>query len=283
MQNSYSSIQDRVVVIEPKNRSINISFWEFKKYLDLLYFFVWRDLKIRYKQTIIGIGWAVIQPLFTMIVFSVFFGKLAKIPSEGIAYPLFSFIALVPWTFFSQGVSQATYSLVRNNQLLKKIYFPRLILPISAVLVSIIDFFFAFVLLLFFMLLGYQVVPKFNILFLPFFLFLAFIISLGIGIIFTAINVRFRDMRYVVPFLLQIWLLATPVVYPISLVPEKWRVLYSLNPMVGVVEGFRWALLGGDYVLNLGSVVISFIVGVTVLVFGIKYFRSIQDEFADII
>src|SRR5262245_16491301 len=213
--------------------------WEYR---ELLFFFVWRDIKVRYKQTILGALWAIIQPFFTMVVFSLFFGRLAKVPSDGLPYPIFSYAALVPWTFFATALNQASNSLVLNANMLKKIYFPRLALPTATVLAGIIDFVLAFMVLLG-MMLYYGLVPTRNVLWLPLFLLLALVTSLGVSLWLAALNVQFRDVHYTIPFLTQAWLFITPIAYPSSLLPEPWRTLYGLNPMAGVVEGFRWALL----------------------------------------
>jgi lipopolysaccharide transport system permease protein len=234
-----------VIHIAPSKGWVSLRLRELWKYRELLYFLVWRDVKVRYKQTVLGAAWAIIQPLFTMAVFSLFFGRLAKIPSDGIPYPIFSYAALVPWTFFAQGLNQASNSLVGGANLLKKVYFPRLAMPIATVLSGVIDFALAFIVLIG-MMLVYGITPTINTLWLPLFLLLALITSLGAGLWLSAMNVQFRDVRYTVPFITQFWMFATPIVYPSSLLPEPWRTLYGINPMAGVVEGFRWALLGTD-------------------------------------
>src|SRR6266498_1557818 len=233
----------------PKTRREASKGWVWPKlrelwdYRELVYFFAWRDVKVRYKQTIMGALWAIIQPFFTMVIFSLFFGRLAKIPSDGLPYPVFSYAALVPWTFFANALAQASSSLVVNSNMIKKIYFPRLALPIATVLAGVIDFVLAFIVLLG-MMLFYGLVPTLNVLWLPLFLLLALVTSLGISLWLSAMNVQFRDVQYTIPFLTQALLLATPIAYPSSLLSEPWRTLYGINPMVGVVEGFRWALLG---------------------------------------
>jgi len=252
--------------------------WEYR---ELLYFFIWRDIKVRYKQTIIGILWAIIQPLLAMVVFSLFFGRLAKIPSDNIPYPIFSYAALVPWTFFANGLSQCSESLVSSAELLKKIYFPRLAIPIAAVLSGVVDFFLTFLVLLF-MMPFFGITPTSAIIWLPFFLFLAFITSLGVGLWLTTMNVLFRDVRYVVPFLIQLWLFASPIVYPSSLLSEPWRSIYGINPMAGVVEGFRWALLGTGNAPGTILIVSTF-VSLFLLFSGIIFFCRIEKNFADIV
>ncbi len=260
--------------------SINLKeLWEFR---GLLYFFTWRDIKVRYKQTVLGASWAILQPFFAMVIFSVIFGKLAKIPSDGIPYPLFSFAALVPWLFFSNGISNASNSLVSGSNLLKKVYFPRMALPISSILGGLVDFALAFTVLI--LMMGYfDVTPTANIIWLPFLLVLIFMTSLGVSFWLAAMNVQFRDVRYVIPFFVQAWMFMTPVVYPASMIEnEFYRALYALNPMVGVIEGFRWALLGTDTAPGL-MIVISFIVASILLVSGAFYFRRMEKTFADVV
>ena len=244
----------QTVVIQPSRGWLSLGLKEIWSYRELLYFLIWRDVKVRYKQTALGAAWAIIQPFFTMVVFSLFFGRLAKIPSDGIPYPIFSFAALVPWTFFANGLGQSANSLVGNANLIKKIYFPRLAVPIATILSGVIDFALAFVVLLA-MMLYYGIMPTINVIWLPLLLLLALVTSLGVGLWLSALNVQFRDVRYVVPFLTQIWMFGTPIAYPSSLLAEPWRTLYALNPMVGVVEGFRWALLGTKTGPNLNMAV----------------------------
>jgi len=253
--------------------------WEYR---ELLYFFVWRDVRVRYKQTVLGAAWAIIQPFFTMVVFSVFFGRLAKVPSDGIPYPIFSYAALVPWTFFAQGLNQASNSMVRYANLITKVYFPRLAIPIARLLAGIVDFALAFVVLLG-MMLVYGIVPTINALWLPLFLLLAVITSLGTALWLAAMNVQFRDVGYVVPFIIQFWLFATPIAYPSSLIEQPLlRTLYGLNPMAGVVEGFRWALLGTNTAPG-PITVVSSLVALALLVSGAFYFRRMERTFADVV
>ena len=230
--------------IAPSKGWVPLKLKDLWEYRELLYFLVWRDIKVRYKQTALGATWAIIQPFFTMVVFSIFFGHLAKVPSDGIPYPLFSFAALVPWTFFANGLSQSSNSLVGSGTLITKVYFPRLIIPLASVFSGIVDFVLAFIVLLG-MMVYYGLMPTtINVLWLPLFLLLALTTSLGVGLWLSALNVEYRDVRYIVPFITQFWMLATPIGYPSSLLQQPWRTLYGLNPMVGVAEGFRWALLG---------------------------------------
>jgi len=269
------------LVIQPSRGWVSLRLGELWEYRELLYFLVWRDVKVRYKQTALGAAWAIIQPFFTMVVFSLFFGKLAKIPSEGVPYPIFSYAALVPWTFFSNGLTQSSNSLVGSANLITKVYFPRLTIPIATVLSGVIDFVLAFAVLLG-MMLYYGIIPTVNVLWLPLFLLLALVASLGVGLWLSALNVEYRDVRYVVPFLTQFWLFATPIAYPSSLLNEPWRTLYGLNPMVGVVEGFRWALLGTNTAPG-PMIAVSSLAAVLILVGGAFYFRRMEKTFADVV
>jgi len=270
-----------VVIIEPSRGWVSLKLRELWGYRELLYFLIWRDIKVRYKQTAFGAAWAVIQPFFTMVVFTLFFGRLAKISSDGIPYPIFSYAALLPWTFFAHGLNQASNSLVSGANLVKKVYFPRLAMPISAVLSGFVDFAIAFVLLVG-MMLYYEITPTANAIFLPLFFVLTLITSLGSALWLSAMNVQYRDIRYTIPFLTQLWLFVTPIAYPSSLLPEQWRAVYAINPMVGVVEGFRWALLGTDTAPG-AVVIVSASVAVIVLVGGAFYFRRMERTFADVI
>jgi lipopolysaccharide transport system permease protein len=267
--------------IAPSKGWVPLKLEDLWEYRELLYFLVWRDIKVRYKQTALGATWAIIQPFFTMVVFSIFFGHLAKVPSDGIPYPLFSFAALVPWTFFANGLSQSSNSLVGSGTLITKVYFPRLIIPLASVFSGIVDFLLAFVVLLG-MMVYYGLVPTINILWLPMFLLLALTTSLGVGLWLSALNVEYRDVRYIVPFVTQFWMLATPIGYPSSLLGQPWRTLYGLNPMVGVVEGFRWALLGTNTAPG-PIITVSSAAAVLILVTGALYFRRMEKTFADLI
>ncbi len=273
--------QNVVVRITPSKGWVSLKLKELWAYRELLYFLVWRDIKVRYKQTILGASWAIIQPFFTMIVFSIFFGKLAKIPSDGIPYPIFSYSALVPWAFFANGLNQASTSLVGNANLLKKVYFPRLAMPIASVLGGFVDFVLAFVMLIG-MIFYYGMAPTINVVWLPAFLMLAFMTSLGVSLWLSALYVQFRDVRHIIPFLIQIWLFSTPIAYPSSLLSEPWRTIYSLNPMVPVVEGFRWALLGTPTGPNI-TIIFSCLVAVGLLLSGAFYFRRMEKTFADVV
>ena len=265
--------------IEPSKGWVALKVRELWEYRELLYFLVWRDVKVRYKQTVLGAAWAIIQPFFTMLVFSLFFGRLAKMPSDGIPYPIFSYAGLVPWMFFSHGLSQTSNSIVGSAGLITKVYFPRLAVPLATVLSGVVDFLLAFSVLLV-MMLYYGVVPTINMLWLPMFLLLALVSSLGVGLWLSALNVEYRDVRYMVPFVAQFWMFATPIVYPSSLLSEPWRTLYGVNPMVGVVEGFRWALLGTNTAPG-PIIAVSTLVSLTVLVGGAYYFRRMEKKFAD--
>jgi lipopolysaccharide transport system permease protein len=268
------------IVIRPSRGWVALDLRALWRYRELLYFLTWRDIKVRYKQTIFGAAWAILQPLFTMIVFSVFFGRLAKMPSDGIPYPIFAYCALVPWSYFAGALDRASNSLVGSSHLITKVYFPRLAIPVSAVMAGLVDFGIAFVVLLG-MMLYYGFVPTIAALTLPLFLLLAIAAALAVGLWLSALNVQYRDVRYTVPFLTQFWLFATPIAYPSSLVPEQWRALYGLNPMAGVVEGFRWALLGKEPPGPL--LVVSTVVVVLLLIGGLYYFRRMEKTFADLV
>ncbi|CCF83163.1 ABC transporter permease [Nitrolancea hollandica] len=269
------------LVIKPTRGWAALNLRDLWHYRELLYFMTWRDVKVRYKQTAIGAVWAVLQPFLTMVVFSIIFGRLAKVPSDGVPYPVFSFSALLPWTFFATAITQAGTSLVTNINLVSKVYFPRLIVPTAGVLVGIVDFAVAFVVLLG-MMLVYGIVPGIAVLTLPLFLLLAFMTALGISLWLSALNVKYRDIRFTIPFLTQFWLFVTPVAYSSSMIPEKWRLLYGLNPMAGVVEGFRWALLGSEQAPG-GMILVSAAVVIVLFVGGLFYFRRMEREFADVI
>jgi lipopolysaccharide transport system permease protein len=256
-------------------------FRELWEYRELLFFFVWRDIKVRYKQTVLGATWAIIQPFFTMVIFSLFFGRLADVPSDGLPYPIFSYAALVPWTFFATALTQASNSLVLSANMVKKIYFPRLTLPIATVLAGIVDFVLAFLVLIG-MMVFYRLTPTVNVIWLPFFLLLALITSLGVSLWLSAMNVQFRDVHYTIPFLTQAWLFITPIAYPSSLLSEPWRTLYGLNPMAGVVEGFRWALLGTDTPPG-PMTLVSALVALALFIGGAFYFRRMEQGFADVL
>jgi lipopolysaccharide transport system permease protein len=267
--------------IAPSKGWVSLKLNEIWEYRELLYFLVWRDIKVRYKQTALGAAWAIIQPFFTMVVFALFFGRLAKVPSDGIPYPIFSFCALVPWTFFANGLGQSSNSLVGSSNLITKVYFPRLIIPLASVFSGIVDFLLAFAVLVA-MMLYYGLLPTFNAVWLPLFLLLALVTSLGVGLWLSALNVEYRDVRYVVPFITQFWMLATPIGYPSSLLHEPWRTIYGLNPMVGVVEGFRWALLKSNAAPG-PIIAVSSAAALVILITGAFYFRRMEKTFADVV
>jgi lipopolysaccharide transport system permease protein len=274
--------EEPFVRLQPSKGWVSLRPRELWEYRELLYFLTWRDIKVRYKQTILGAAWAILQPLLTMVVFSLFFGRLASVPSDGIPYPVFSYAALVPWQFFATGLQMSGNSLVGSANLIKKVYFPRLIIPMATVFSGMVDFVLAFVVLML-MMLAYGIVPTINIVFLPLFVLLAFATSLGVGMWLSAMNVQFRDVRYTIPFLTQFWLFATPIAYPSSLIENDfWRAIYGLNPMVGVVEGFRWALLDADTAPGL-IIVVSSVVALLLLISGTYYFRRMEKTFADVI
>lgn len=270
-----------VFYIKPTRGWTALKLSEIWAYRELLYFLTWRDIKVRYKQTVLGSAWAIIQPFMTMVVLSIFFGTYAKLPSDDLPYPIFSFAALVPWTFFANGLTQSTASVVSSANMVKKIYFPRMIIPISAILSGIIDFLFSFLVLVA-MMVFFKIAPTANIIWLPYFLLLALVTSLGTGLWLTAMNVQYRDIRYVVPFIVQIWFIATPIAYSSSMLEEPWKTIYAFNPMVGVVEGFRWALLGTP-AESLSSIWISSLVAIALLVSGAFYFRRVEKTFADVV
>lgn len=250
-------------------------------YRELVYFLTWRDVKVRYKQTVLGAAWAILQPLLTMLIFSLFFGKLAHVPSDGIPYPLFTLAGLVPWTFFSNGLTQASNSLVGNANLITKVYFPRLVAPLATVLAGVIDVILACGVLLA-MMAFYRVAPSPSIVWLPLVLLLVVVVALGTGLWLSAMNVQFRDVRYVVPFLAQLWLFATPIAYPSSLLRQPWRTVYAINPMVGAVETFRWCVFHGS-TAPVAQAAVSTAIAVAVLVTGAMYFRRMERTFADIV
>jgi lipopolysaccharide transport system permease protein len=277
---NYISDKPPVIIIRPMSGWVPVNLRELWEYRELLYSFISRDIKVRYKQTALGAAWAVIQPLFMMIVFTLAFGRLAKIPSEGLPYPLFSYAALLPWTLFSEGITRSTNSMITNANIMTKVYFPRLIMPMSGILSPLVDFAIAFVILLG-MMVYYGFTPTINVLFLPAFILLALATSLGVGLWLSALNVQYRDFQYTVPFLIQLWLFASPVVYPSTLLPEPYRTLFGLNPMAGVIEGFRWALLGTappSYLIAISALMVAIL-----LISGAFYFRRMEKTFADVV
>lgn len=270
------------LIIEP-GKGIK-QFWsDLWRYRELFYFLAWRDILVRYKQTVIGIAWSVIRPVLTMLIFTVIFGKFAKFPSEGNApYPILVFVAMLPWQMFANALAESSTSIITNANLISKVYFPRLIVPGSAVIVSLIDFLISFVILGILMA-WYQFVPGWRIITLPFFLLLALMAALGFGFWLSALNVKYRDFRYIVPFMVQFGLYISPVGFSSSVVPEQWRLLYSLNPMVGVIDGFRWAILGGMSKLYLPGFLLSIVLTLVIFLFGLYYFRKTERFFADVI
>lgn len=252
------------------------------RYRELFYFLAWRDILVRYKQTAIGVLWALIRPFLTMVVFTVVFGNLAKLPSGGVPYPILVFSAMLPWQFFANSLSECSGSLLTNSNLISKVYFPRLIVPVSAVMVSFVDFLISGMILLGLMI-WYNFVPSWRIMTLPFFIAIAFVAAIGVGLWLASLNVEYRDFRYIVPFIVQFGLYISPVGFSSSIVPEQWRSLYSLNPMVGVIDGFRWAILGGDFDLYLPGFLLSLGLVILLLVSGIWYFRKMERTFADVI
>jgi lipopolysaccharide transport system permease protein len=270
-----------LTVIEPSRGWVSLRLSEVWEYRELVLFLAWRDISVRYKQTVLGVAWAIIQPLASMVVFSVFLGRLAGVPSDGLPYPIFSYAALLPWNYFATAMTSASESLIGSERVITKVYFPRLVIPLAAVLPAAVDFAVAFLVLLGLMLF-YRIAPTVNLVWLPPLLLLALTTALGVGFWISALNVQYRDFRYVVPFLVQFWFFASPVAYPSSLVPETWRTLYGLNPMTGVIEGFRWALLGAQS-LPTPTVAVSAAVSLALLVSGAYYFRRMERSFADVI
>jgi homopolymeric O-antigen transport system permease protein len=276
-----STNRKNILRIEPSKGWVPLKIRDLWEYRELVYFLIWRNVKIRYKQTALGASWAIIQPFMTMLVFSLFFGRLAKVPSDNIPYPIFSFAGLVPWTFFSNSLALASNSLIGSAHLITKVYFPRLAIPIATVLSGVVDFAVAFLMLLV-MMLYYGVTPMVRMMWLPVFLLLALVTSLGVALWLSALSVEYRDVQHVMPFILQFWLFATPIAYSSSMLSEPWRTLYGLNPMVGVVEGFRWALLGAN--TRPGPIIIvSSLAALVVLIGGAFYFRRMERTFADMV
>jgi lipopolysaccharide transport system permease protein len=270
-----------MVVLQPTKGWLRLDLQPVWDYRELLYFLVWRDIKVRYKQTVIGAAWAICQPLLTMMIFAVIFGRFAKIPSDNVPYPIFAFTGLLPWTYFSQSITRSGGSLVADANLIRKIYFPRLVIPASAVVAPLVDFVLSFLILLVLMA-WYRVIPSWSVATLPLFMGLAVCAALGVSLWLSALNVRYRDVGHAIPFLVQFWMYASPIVYPTSLIPERWRVVYSLNPMVGVVEGFRWGLLGKESP-DFASILIGGTVALVLLFSGLVFFKRVERSFADIV
>ncbi len=269
------------VIIRPRKRLFQLDLKSIWHHRELLYFLVWRDVILRFKQTVIGVAWVILQPLITMIIFTLIFSKLAKIPSDGIPYPVFAFCGLLTWTYFAQALARSSSSVVHNSNMVTKIYFPRLLIPLAASVAPVVDFFISFLLLLVLMA-WYQITPTSALITLPIFMILAIMTALSVGLWSSALNVKYRDVGNIIPFVSQVWMYASPVAYPASMVPEKWRLLYSLNPMVGVIEGVRWALLGKgnpDFMM----IAVNIIVVLFLFTGGIIYFKRMEQTFADVI
>jgi len=277
--NSNKPIKPKSILIEPPSRFWNFQLDELWSYHELLFFLVWRDLKVRYKQTILGAAWAIIQPVTTMLIFSLIFGKFAKIETGDIPYPIFSYAALLPWQLFSKAMTESSMSLVANGQFITKIYFPRLYIPTSSVLSGVVDFFLSLTVLIG-MMFYYQVAVSWKLLLLPVLIVITILVSLSISLWLSAINVKFRDVRFILPFLVQVWMYATPIAYPISIVPESWRFAYSLNPMVALIESYRWVILGSE-ISSAGNVLFSVTLFGLMLVGGLWYFQKTEMTFAD--
>jgi len=267
--------------IEPSKGWISLGLKDLWQYRELLFFLTWRDIKVRYKQTALGAAWAVIQPPFTMLVFTLFFGRLAKVPSDGIPYPLFSYTALLPWQLFASALTESSNSVVANERLITKVYFPRLVVPLASILAGLVDFAIAFTLVIG-MMAWYGVRPSWAVLTLPFFVIFTMATALGVGLWLSALNVQYRDVRHTLTFIVQFWLIASPVAYSSTLVPARWRPFYGLNPMAGVIEGFRWALLGKTQAPG-AMLWVSVIVVALVLVGGLYYYRRMEKTFADVV
>jgi lipopolysaccharide transport system permease protein len=280
---------DEVIVLRPSRGWSHLNLRDLWRFRELVYFLIWRDIKVRYKQTVLGAAWAILQPFLTMVVFTIFFGRLAKVPSDNIPYPIFSYTGLLPWGLFTKALGDAGRSMIQNRSMITKIYFPRLVIPLASVLSGLVDFAWAFLVLIG-MMFYYNFAPnsQYHITFtpavftLPLFLLLALITALGVGLWLSALNVIYRDVNYIIPFLTQFWLFVTPIAYPASMIPERWQLLYSLNPMTGVVEGFRWALLGADTAPG-GMVLVSASISILILVTGLFYFRRMERTFADMV
>jgi lipopolysaccharide transport system permease protein len=273
--------EPRTITIRPSTGWAALNLKDLWNYRELIYFFTWRDLKVRYKQTLLGASWAILQPVLTMVVFSIFFGGLAKVPSDGVPYPIFSYTALLPWTLFSKALQDASRSLVSSANIISKVYFPRLILPLSSTLAGLVDFMIAFVVLLLMMVL-YGIHPTANLWLLPLLILLALITAIGVSLWLSALNVMYRDVGHMLPFLNQFWMYITPIAYSSSIVPEKWKFIYALNPLTGVVEGFRWALLGTGEGPGI-TLLISSCIAILITISGLFYFRRMERKFADLV
>lgn len=274
--------EKRTELIIEANKS-KLNYWkDLWNYRELFYFLAWKDILIRYKQTVIGVAWSFIRPLFTMIILTIVFGRIAKLPSNNAPYPIMVFSAMLPWQFFSNAFNEASNSLISNANLLTKVYFPRLIIPTTTIIVSLIDFFISIGIMIILMFV-FHFTPSWQILFLPFFLLLVIVISLGAGYFIASLNVQYRDFRYIVPFIVQFGLYISPVGFSSDTIPDKWRLIYSINPMVGVIDGFRWCILGVESKLYLNGLIISISIAIFLLVIGIKTFRKMEKIFADVV
>jgi lipopolysaccharide transport system permease protein len=277
-----TTTESEVVVIKPVKGLVGLNLKEVWRYRELIYFFTWRDIKVRYKQSVLGILWAILQPFLSMVVFTIFFGNLAKVPSDGIPYPIFSYAALVPWTFFASALNVSARSMLTSGNMISKIYFPRIIVPLASIMANLVDFLIAFVILIG-MMFYYHIFPTWNLLWLPVFLLLAIITALGVGLWLSALVVMYRDFGYIVGYLATFWQYISPVIYSATLVPQKYRLIFSLNPMTGVIEGFRWALLGTNISTTTLMFVISASISILICVSGLFYFRRMERIFADMI
>jgi lipopolysaccharide transport system permease protein len=274
--------ETQTILLKPPRGWVALNLKDLWRYRELVYFMTWRDLKVRYKQTLLGASWAVLRPFLTMVVFSIFFGNLAKVPSDGLPYPIFAFTALLPWELFVTALSVSSRSLVVNSNMITKVYFPRIILPLSSILAGLVDFAIA-LLVLAGMMVYYGVRPGPALWTLPLFLLLLLVTAIGVGLWLSSLNVLYRDIGYITPFLTQFWMFITPIAYPASMVPAKWRLLFALNPMTGVVDGFRWALLDNQASAPGSMLVVSCLIAVALLVSGLFYFRRMERQFADMI
>lgn len=269
------------VIIDPDKRTA--TYWkDLWKFRGLFYYLTWRDVLVRYKQTAIGLAWSLLRPLLTMVVFTIIFGKIAALPDEGVPYILLVSAGMLPWQFFANAFTESSNSLISNSNMLSKVYFPRIIIPVSAILVSLVDFFISMVILIGIMI-WYQFVPGWQIVFLPLFILQAILVCAGAGFLIAALNVKYRDFRYIVPFIVQFGLYISPVGFSSSVIPEKYRMWYNLNPMTGVIDGFRWSILGGQSVFQSSGYLLSTGIGLLILIFGFTYFRKMEQNFADVI
>jgi lipopolysaccharide transport system permease protein len=277
-----ASRQPDLVTIKPVKGWVPLNLKDLWHYRELIYFLTWRDLKVRYKQSVLGVLWAILKPFMNMVVFTIFFGELAKIPSDGIPYPIFSYTGLLPWIFFASALEVSARSMLQSGHMVSKIYFPRIIVPLASVFANLVDFAISFIILIG-MMIFYHIVPTANIFWLPVFLLLAMIAAIGVGLWFSALLVMYRDVNYLLPFITEIWKFVSPVVYSATMIPEKWQWLYSLNPMAGVVSGFRWALLGKPETISFPGVAISAGISLVIFISGLYFFRRMERVFADMI